>query len=146
MAIAPLQVGRVILSFLGAVAGGVVGYYTFQWLISQNFYGLMIPGALVGLGSGLLSDRPSHVRGVLCALAGLFLGLYAEWSFEPFRDDRSFLYLLSHVHQFRPVTMLMLALGTFFAYWLGRDGGFRLLPSNPAPSKPVNDHESRSSE
>ena len=56
-----------ILGLIGAVAGGVLGYYIFMWIVDQGFYGLMIPGAL--LGPGLRAAQPACVADprVLCA-------------------------------------------------------------------------------
>ena len=59
----------------------------FQWIYDHGFYGMMIPGALLGLGCGLLAQHASQIRGVLCALAGLGLGLFTEWRFRPFMAD-----------------------------------------------------------
>ena len=124
------QIADAGLGLIGAVAGGTVGYYTFEWIVDQGFYGLMIPGALLGLGCGLLSRERSQIRGVACAAAALVLGLYTEWKFFPFRADNSFAYLVSHVAELKPITQVMIVLGAIFAYWLGKDGGFRWLPGS----------------
>jgi hypothetical protein len=128
MAVTTRQITSNILGLIGAVAGGVLGYYIFLWILDQGFYGLMIPGALLGLGCGLLSRHASQLRGVLCGAAGLVLGMYAEWSYRVFKPDGSFGYLVTHIYQKRPLTLVMLALGALFAYWLGKDGGFLRLP------------------
>jgi hypothetical protein len=122
------QVASCFLGLIGAVIGGALGYYIFMWIASQGFYGLMIPGALLGLGCSLLSQHRSHIRGVICAVAAIALGLYSEWKFRPFVADDSFSYLLRHVTELLPLTQLMIVLGAFFAYWLGRDAGFVWLP------------------
>jgi hypothetical protein len=59
------------------------------------------------------------------------LGLYTEWKFAPFRADDSFGYLVSHAWELKPITQGMIMLGAFFAYWLGKDAGIRLLPGGP---------------
>ena len=61
-------------------------------------------------------------------MAALGVGLFTEWNFFPFRDDKSPAYFLKNVTALSPVTLAMIAAGAFFAYWLGRDPGFRLLP------------------
>jgi hypothetical protein len=127
MAVTTRQITSNLLAFIGAAVGGVLGYYIFLWLIQKGFYGLMIPGALLGLGCSLPSNHRSHVRGALCGVAGLVLGLYSEWHFEWFQPDESFAYLATHIHQKGPVTLLMLAAGAFFAYWLGKDPGLHLF-------------------
>src|SRR3954447_17873303 len=119
------QVASCFLGLIGAVIGGALGYYTFMWIVDQGFYGLMIPGALLGLGCGLLSQHASHIRGVACAAAACVLGLYTEWKFPPFKADSSFAYLVSHAAELKPLTQIMIVVGAFFAYWLGKDGGYR---------------------
>ena len=46
-----------LLGLVGAIAGGVLGFYTFGWLSRQGFYGLIIPGAFLGLGCSLLARK-----------------------------------------------------------------------------------------
>ena len=55
------------------------------------------------------------------------LGLYTEWKFAPFKADSSFAYLVSHAAELKPLTQIMIVAGAFFAYWLGKDGGYRSL-------------------
>jgi hypothetical protein len=117
-----------LLGLIGAVMGGVLGYYTFQWLEYHNFYGLAIPGACLGLGSGLLAQHRSRLRGVVCAVAALGLSLFIEWKFHYFLKDDSFSYMITHLQDKSPVTWLMIAIGTIVAYWAGQDAGFRLTP------------------
>ena len=120
MAITSRQITSNLLGLVGAVAGGVLGYYIFLWLVHQGFYGLMIPGGMLGLGCGLLSQHRSLIRGALCAVAGLVLGMYAEWHFEWFRaPNDNFAYLVTHIHQKGPVTLLMLALGALLCVLAG---------------------------
>jgi len=127
MAITTRQITSNVLGLIGAAVGGVLGYYIFLWILGQGFYGLMIPGALLGLGCGLVSLHASQLRGVLCGAAGLVLGMYAEWNYRTFIADGSFAYMVTHIHEKPPLTLVMLALGAFFAYWLGRDAGLLRL-------------------
>jgi hypothetical protein len=62
------------------------------------------------------------------------MGLYTEWRFSPFRADESLVYFLKNVTGLSPVTLAMIAAGAFFAYWLGRDSGFRLFPGKQRPA------------
>jgi hypothetical protein len=48
------------------------------------------------------------------------LGVFAEWWTAPFIDDRSFGYFLAHLHQLKPVTLIMISLGGLCGYWLGQ--------------------------
>jgi hypothetical protein len=125
-----------LLSLVGASAGGVLGYYTFGWIYHYGFYGMMVPGALLGLGCGLLAPAPSQLRGAVCAAAAVALGLFTEWRFFPFVDDPSLGYFLGKVASLTPVTLGMIAGGAFFAYWFGKDAGFRLLPGRSRGPSP----------
>lgn len=123
-----------LLGLIGAIGGGVLGYYTFRWLEYHGFYGLAIPGAFVGLGCGLLAQHRSRVRGIACAVAALGLSLYTEWMHHYFLDDPSFVYMVRNIGKKDTVTLLMIAVGTLVAYWTGQDAGFRLLPWSRTPT------------
>lgn len=110
---------------VGALVGGSLGFLAFRWAYSQGFYAMILPGALLGLGCGLLAQHRSIPRGIVCGVAALFLGLYTEWQYYPFEADDSFLYMLTHVYRLRPLTLGMIGLGTAFAFWFGKDAGFR---------------------
>jgi hypothetical protein len=110
-----------LLGLVGAVIGGFLGFLIFQWLVGQNFYGLMIPGAMLGLGCSLLAQHRSLARGVVCGLAALLLALYIEWRFWPFKVDGGFKYLVVHFFDLKPITQLMIVLGGVFSYWMGKD-------------------------
>ena len=128
-----------LLGLVGAIIGGVLGFYTFAWLEDKGFYGLAIPGAFLGLGCGLLSRHNSIARGLLCGAAALGLSLFTEWKFHHFLVDNSFSYMVNHLYEKGPVTLLMIGLGTVIAFWVGKDGGFRRLPearSGPRTSDP----------
>jgi hypothetical protein len=137
------QVASNVLGLIGAVIGGALGYYIFDWLTFYHFYGMMIPGALLGLGCGLLAQHPSRLRGLICALAALCLGVYAEWRLSPFIADRSFKYFLTNITSVNPVSLAMIAAGAFFAYWLGKDAGYRMVPGRQGSAGAVKRENSR---
>jgi len=103
---------------LGAVIGGGLGYLAFFWIVRQGFYALIIPGALLGYLAGLFAGGRSMTLAVICGIAGLGLGVFTEWRFRPWIADESLLYFLTHIHQLQPITLIMIALGTFFSYRL----------------------------
>jgi len=115
------------LGVIGGIVGGVFGYVLFFWILKQGFYALVLPGASVGLGCGLLARHPSVPRGLACAIAALALGLYTEWKYLEFMafavDDR-FSTFVTHFYRLRPITLIMIGLGTALAYYLGKDAGF----------------------
>ena len=134
------------LGLAGAVIGGTLGFYTFDWLRGQGFYGLMIPGALLGLGCAMLAQHPSTIRGVICGLAAFGLGLYTEWRFFPFAADESLSYFLKNVSSLKPVTLLMIGVGAIIAFWVARDAGFPGLPDRRAYMQPSAGAEPRKPE
>jgi hypothetical protein len=98
----------------GALAGGVIGYFAFLWVVKQGFYAGALPGALLGLGCGLLIRRRSIFLAGVCGVFSLLLGLVAEWRVFPFAADDSFGYFLAHLHQLRSATLLLILLGGVF--------------------------------
>jgi MFS family permease len=140
-----------LLGVVGAIIGGVLGFYTFRWLWGHGFYGLMIPGAFLGLGCSILAQHPSTLRGVFCAVAAVGLSLFTEWCHEWFDADSSFQYFLTHVHKLSPVTLLMVAVGSFIAFWVGKDAGYltsrgrRQTPKQSPSERPQSSASSPSS-
>ncbi len=123
------------LGLVGAAIGGVAGFYAFEWLLNRGFYGLAIPGSFLGLGCGMLAQHRSVPRGVVCGVASLGLSLFTEWWFA-YHPRYGFLYMIQHLGELGPVTLLMTGLATVIAFWVGQDAGFRLLPwsRRPAPA------------
>ena len=106
-----------LLALAGAALGGWLGLMIFLWLGGQGLYGLMIPGALLGVGASLFRNR-SLVVPIVCGLGALALGLYAEWRLLPFVADKSLEYFLSNLQALKPITIIMISVGALFAFWL----------------------------
>ena len=118
---APMTSALVILrGVLGGVLGGVVGFFVFQWLARSNLYGMVIPGAAVGLGAGLAARGRSLVLGIICAVGAIGLSVFAEWSVFPFVKDTSLSFFLAHVHELHPWKLIMMGIGGVLAFWLGQ--------------------------
>jgi hypothetical protein len=109
------------LGLAGGLAGGALGYLAFGWLLRQGFYALALPGVLMGLGAGL-SARRSIGLACVCGVLALALSLFAEWKHFPFRKDESFGYFLSHLSDLRPLTMLMIGVGSAGGFWFAWRG------------------------
>ena len=77
----------IALGLLGATIGGAIGYFVFFWAARQGFYTLILPPALLGLTAGYFARCRSVPLAIICAVAGLALGMYTEWRFAPFRAD-----------------------------------------------------------
>lgn len=123
-----MKPARDLLVLAAAAAGGALGYFVFFWAVRQGFYGLIIPGGLLGLSASFVKGG-SLLSAVLCGLGALALGLFCEWRFGPFVKDDSLGYFLLHLHQLRPITLIMLGVGTFIGFWLPFRS--RRLPSAP---------------
>ncbi len=113
----PQRPQSIALALLAATVGGCVGYFAFFWIAKQGFYAIMLPPALVGMAAGYCTPRRSQPLAIACAIGGLALGLYTEWRFAPFIVDASFSYFITHVHKLKPITLLMLAIGTVASYY-----------------------------
>jgi hypothetical protein len=110
-----------ILGLVGAAIGGVAGYYTYHWIYNQGFIGGMIPGAFLGLGCSLLARHPSLARGVVCGIAGLALGFFADWTTTD--TTNSFWGYLQNAKTINQVILLTIVVGAIIAFWLGKDAG-----------------------
>ena len=106
-----------ILVLLGAAVGGVLGYVLFFAIARRGFYGLAVPGGLLGFGAGLFKTKARSIA-IVCGLAALALGLFTEWRFAPFMADESLGYFVLHLHKLRPLTLIMIAVGALIGFWV----------------------------
>ncbi len=111
---------------VGAAIGGLLGYFAFFWIASQGFYALVLPGASLGIGFGILHRGQTTAGGVLCAILAILLGLYSDWKLRPFIKDDSLLFFLTHVHQLTPIILIMIGVGGCCGYWFGKGTGGRI--------------------
>jgi hypothetical protein len=131
------MIKRAGLILLGAAVGGVVGYFAFRWLLGQGFYALILPGGLLGFGAAIVRGR-SIVPPIICGLAGLALGVFAEWSMAPFITDGSLGYFLAHLGDLRPLTLILIALGGAIGFWMPFRRIEKAPPSaNDAQERPI---------
>jgi hypothetical protein len=105
-----------LLAIAVGVAAGVVGYLGFWWLAGRGYYGLILPGGLVGIGAGFVLHRSKFVA-VVCGILGLVAGVLTEYRYAPFIADGSLSYFLRHVTDLRQVTLIMIAAGAVIGFW-----------------------------
>src|SRR5690242_15401189 len=110
----PNQTKIIAMGLLGAAIGGCAGYFAFFWIVSQGFYALIVPPALLGLMAGFFARGRSNTLAAICGVAGLLLAFFTDWRFNP--NDRSLPEYLMHVHELKPLKLIMAALGAFFSY------------------------------
>lgn len=108
---------HIFRTIAGAVIGGVLGYFAFFWIADQGFYGLVLPGGLLGTGAGFGKPR-SNWLAAGCGVAALALGLFTEWKFAPFVKNESLAYFLLHFYELKPITLLMIAAGGAAGFWI----------------------------
>lgn len=125
---------QTVLVLAGAVAGGVVGYLAFAWLYGYGFYGMVLPGGLLGIGAGLARNR-SVLVAIVCGLLATGLGLYTEWHFRPWVRDESLGYFLAHIPELSPVTLLMIAAGGVIGFYIP----YGRIDRRPQPQMPPAD-------
>jgi hypothetical protein len=118
-----------ILLFVGAVVGGIIGYYGSVWFWRHGFYAMVLPGGLLGIGAAVGKSK-SILPAILCCIAAIVLGLFTDWSIEPFQADDSLGFYFKHISDLEPVTFLMIAAGAFVAFWLP----FRRIERAPTTS------------
>jgi hypothetical protein len=106
-----------LLALCGALIGGVLGYLTFFWIAAQGYYGLALPGGLLGLGAGVVKNRSVAVA-VVCGLLATALGLFTEYRFAPFRADPSLGYFLANIQKLEPVTLIMIGVGGLIGFYV----------------------------
>ena len=133
------------LGLLGAIAGGAAGYLAFLALARLGLYALVVPGALVGIGCGMLSRGKSNLLGVVCGLLGALLGVVAEWKSFPFVEDGSFWFFVVHLNDLSTATIIMIAAGGLFAFWFGKGRDQPIAPRHTADYNASNESTARSS-
>lgn len=107
-----------VLGIVAAAVGGLVGFFAFEWIHGQGFYALILPPCFLGLAGGYGIRARSQPFAIICGIAGLVLGLYTEWRFRPFVADASFQYFITHLHNLKPLTIGLLAIGAVISYRL----------------------------
>ena len=101
-----------------SVAGALIGHVLFRYLIDHHgLYAPLLPGALAGIGCGMVARRPSHGRAALCAIFAAAASLLSEWKARPFVTDDSLAFFIRNMHMLQPFTKVMYGVGAAIAYY-----------------------------
>jgi hypothetical protein len=117
--------GKNLAALGGAAVGGALGYWGFLWLIERGWLGLILPGALIGLGASVVRNRSIWVA-VVCGSAAVLLALFAyhraivleSLIFSPFPKEEGFGQFLLHVGDLPTLTMVLVVVGALVAFWV----------------------------
>ena len=64
-------------------------------------------------------SEPTNVgSGWISGVLALALGVFTEWRFAPFAADDTLAYFLLHVHQLKPITLIMIVAGALIGFWI----------------------------
>ena len=116
------------LGILGALLGGVIGFFLFQFLHAQGLYFMVLPGALVGLGCGFAARSRSIVFSIIAMVIAIPVAIFCEWKTDAFFcDDGQTLMgigeYVSRMVELRGKQLpIFIGLNALIALWLGRRG------------------------
>ncbi len=103
----------------GALLGASAGYFLFLVLYRNGFYGIMLPGVLLGIGAGLAARSRSQSLGITCAVLAVFATVLTEWHVR-WSGKNTLPFFLTNIAEIGMVPLLMMALGVAAAYWFGQ--------------------------
>lgn len=108
----------IALGCVGAALGATLGWLGFAWLVRQGIYAMVLPGAMLGIGAGVMVRHRSVAFSIGCGMASVVLGLFREWRHFPFSTDGSLGYFAGHLHQLTLKTLLLILLGGIVGFYL----------------------------
>jgi hypothetical protein len=109
---------KAILAVVGAIAGGILGFFAVGWLARQGLYSVLLPGAFVGIGSLLGKGCRGAAIPFLLGLLGVIAVYLAEWHYFPFVRDGSLGFFVKHLSSLKPFTHLLAVAGGLIAFWI----------------------------
>jgi hypothetical protein len=104
-------------ALLGALVGGIIGYFAFFWVWRQGLYGIALPGTFLGIGAGAVKNRSILVP-IVAGIAAALLGIFTEWKAAPMIADPSFGYFITHLHDVQQLSLIMIALGAAVGFYM----------------------------
>jgi len=119
---------RIPLGILGALLGGVVGFFLFRFLHGQGLYFMVLPGVMVGLGCGLAARSRSFVFSIIAMAIAIPVAIFCEWKTDVFLCDDGQTIMgigeyVSRMVELRGKQLpIFIGLNGLLALWLGRRG------------------------
>jgi L-aminopeptidase/D-esterase-like protein len=109
--------------FCGGAVGGGLGYLAFRWMLTQGYYALVLPGALIGMGAGLGSGRRMLSLGLLSAVGALVVGVVADWNslIAPAPTFLGHVATLLDANRRTPAILILVGVAISFYFGIGRD-------------------------
>lgn len=115
------QLLLVALAAMGGAAAGVL----LTWLVSkQGILAGAAPGGLLGMAAGYVRHRFLFVP-IVCCIAALLVGIGTEWWLFPFVANESLGFFLTHLHDLRPASLIMIGIGAAIGFY----GPYRSMQS-----------------
>jgi predicted transporter len=113
----------ILRGIAGGAVGGVLGYFVFDWALTQGYYALVLPGSLVGIGCGLASRRKLLAMGVLSAIGAFAVGALADWNSlaNPSPTVLEHLGTLLQPNRRMPAILIFAGVAISFYFGIGRD-------------------------
>ncbi len=115
----------ILKGLVGAILGGVIGYFLFVKLSEMGLYAFVLPGALIGIGCGWLAKSRSVILMVVCFLLAIAVATFGEWKSHWFVDDQGnnlgLVYFIQHIHESRNgFAIFAVGLNGIVAAWLSK--------------------------
>ena len=109
---------KAILTIVGALFGGILGFVTVGWLARQGLYSVLLPGAFMGIGALIGKGYRGAIIPFLLGPLGIVAVYLAEWHYFPFIKDDSLSYFSQNLSSLKPVTHMLAVFGGLIAFWV----------------------------
>jgi hypothetical protein len=108
-----------VRGIVGGTVGGVLGYFVFDWALTQGYYALVLPGSLVGIGCGLASGRKLLALGILSAIGALLVGALADWNSLANPSPTIWEHAATLLQANRRMTAILILVSVVLAFYFG---------------------------
>lgn len=111
-------VKNLLAGLVGAVVGGIVGFFIYQWLFNNGYSGPVVPPACVGLGFGLAARKRHIAFGFISAVLAVGATMFTVWKIR-LVDGTSFTDFLEWYMDKNTFGWVMVAIGIAMAFSFG---------------------------